>query len=130
VSVGNEVLTADKIFINVGARAKILPMPGVDQISYLTNSSILDVDYLPPHLVIIGGSYIGLEFAQMFRRFGSKVTVVEMGSRLLLREDEDISAAILGIMQREEINVRLNAKCIGFSKREDGVGVNVDCKEG
>jgi pyruvate/2-oxoglutarate dehydrogenase complex dihydrolipoamide dehydrogenase (E3) component len=130
VSVGNEVLTADKIFINVGARAKIPPMPGVDQISYLTNSSILDIDYLPPHLVIIGGSYIGLEFAQMFRRFGSKVTIVEMGHRLLQREDEDVSAAILDIIQREEISVRLNAKCIGFSKREDGIGVNVDCEDG
>jgi len=130
VSVGNEVLTADKIFINVGARAKIPPMPGVDQISYLTNSSILDLDTLPLHLVIIGGSYIGLEFGQMFRRFGSKVTIVEMAPRLLLREDEDTSAAILDIIQREEINVRLSAKCIGFSKREDGIGVNVDCEEG
>jgi pyruvate/2-oxoglutarate dehydrogenase complex dihydrolipoamide dehydrogenase (E3) component len=130
VSVGNEVLTADKIFINVGARAKIPPMPGVEQISYLTNSSILEIDYLPPHLVIIGGSYIGLEFGQMFRRFGSKVTIVEMGPRLLRREDEDTSAAILDIMQREEINVRLNAKCVGFSKREDGIGVTVDCEEG
>jgi pyruvate/2-oxoglutarate dehydrogenase complex dihydrolipoamide dehydrogenase (E3) component len=130
VSVGSEVLTAEKIFINVGARATIPPMPGIDQISYLTNSSILEVDFLPPHLVIIGGSYIGLEFGQMFRRFGSEVTIVEMGDRLLLHEDEDISAAILDIVQREEISVRLNAKCIGFSKREDGVGVNVDCKAG
>jgi len=124
------VLTADKIFINVGARAVIPPMPGIDQIGYLTNSSILEVDYLPPHLVIIGGSYIGLEFGQMFRRFGSKVTIVEMAPRLLLREDEDVSAAILDIVQREKINVRLNAQCIGFSKREDSVGVNVDCNEG
>ncbi len=130
VSVGSEVLSAEKIFINVGARATIPPMPGVDQISYLTNSSILDVDFLPPHLVVIGGSYIGLEFGQMFRRFGSEVTIVEMGDRLLLHEDEDISAAILDIVGREVINVRLNAKCIGFSKREDGVGVNVDCKAG
>jgi pyruvate/2-oxoglutarate dehydrogenase complex dihydrolipoamide dehydrogenase (E3) component len=130
VSVGNEVLTAGKIFINVGARAVIPPMPGIDQISYLTNSSLLELDSLPPHLVIIGGSYIGLEFGQMFRRFGSKVTVVEMGPRLLRREDEDISAAILDIVQREEINVRLNAKCIGFSKREDGIGVSVDCETG
>jgi pyruvate/2-oxoglutarate dehydrogenase complex dihydrolipoamide dehydrogenase (E3) component len=130
VSVDNEVLTADKIFINVGARAKIPAIPGVDQISYLTNSSIMEVDYLPPHLVIIGGSYIGLEFAQMFRRFGSKVTIVEMGARLLTHEDEDVSAAILDIMQREQINVRLKAKCIGFSKREDKIGVNVDCEEG
>ena len=130
VSLGNEVLTADKIFINVGARAVIPPMPGLDQISYLTNSSILELDSLPPHLVVIGGSYIGLEFGQMFRRFGSKVTIVEMGPRLVLREDEDTSAAILDIMQREGIEVRLNAKCIGFSKREDGIGVNVDCKTG
>ena len=130
VGVGNEVLTAEKIFLNVGARATIPPMPGVDQISYLTNSSILDVDTLPPHLVVIGGSYIGLEFGQMFRRFGSEVTIVEMGNRLLLREDEDVSAAILDIVGREGIKVRLNAKCIGFSKREDGVGVSVDCTAG
>ena len=105
-------------------------MPGVDQINYLTNSSILEIDYLPPHLVVVGGSYIGLEFGQMFRRFGSKVTVVEMAPRLLRREDEDISAAILDILQREQINVRLNAKCIGFSKRDDGIGVTVDCESG
>jgi pyruvate/2-oxoglutarate dehydrogenase complex dihydrolipoamide dehydrogenase (E3) component len=128
VGVGNEVLSAEKIFINVGERATIPSMPGVDQISYLTNSSMLELDYLPPHLVIIGGSYIGLEFAQMFRRFGSKVTIVEKSSRLLPREDEDISAAILDIVQREEIHVRLNARCIGFSKREDGIGVSVDCE--
>ena len=130
VSVGKDVLTADKIFINVGARAIVPPMPGVDQIKYLTNSSILEIDYLPPHLVVVGGSYIGLEFGQMFRRFGSKVTVVEMAPRLLRREDEDISAAILDILQREQINVRLNAKCIGFSKRDDGIGVTVDCESG
>ncbi len=130
VSVGNDVLTADKIFINVGARAIVPSMPGVDQINYLTNSSILEIDYLPPHLVVVGGSYIGLEFGQMFRRFGSKVTVVEMAPRLLRREDEDISAAILDILQREQINVRLNAKCIGFSKRNDGIGVTVDCESG
>jgi pyruvate/2-oxoglutarate dehydrogenase complex dihydrolipoamide dehydrogenase (E3) component len=130
VSVGNDVLSADKIFINVGARAIVPPMPGVDQISYLTNSSILELDYLPPHLVVVGGSYIGLEFGQMFRRFGSEVTVVEMAPRLLKREDEDISAAILDIVQRERINVRLNAKCIGFCKRQDGIGVTVDCETG
>lgn len=130
VSVGNEVLSADKIFINVGARAIVPPMPGVDQINYLTNSSILEIDYLPSHLVVVGGSYIGLEFGQMFRRFGSKVTVVEMAPRLLRREDEDISAAILDILQREQISVRLNAKCIGFSKRQDGIGVSVDCESG
>jgi pyruvate/2-oxoglutarate dehydrogenase complex dihydrolipoamide dehydrogenase (E3) component len=130
VSVGSEVLTAEKIFINVGARATIPPMPGLDQISYLTNSSLLDIDYLPSHLIVIGGSYIGLEFGQMFRRFGSKVTIVEMGGRLLLHEDEDISAAILDIVRREDINVRLNARCIGFSKQEDGIRVNVDCAAG
>ena len=130
VRVGNDLITADKIFINVGARAVIPPMPGVDQISYFTNSSILEIDYLPPHLVVIGGSYIGLEFGQMFRRFGSKVTIVEMAPRLLQREDEDVSAAILDVLQREEIKVHLNAKCIGFSKRKDGIGVSVDCKTG
>ncbi len=94
ISVGAERLTADRIFINVGARAIVPEMPGVDQIDYLTNSSMMGVDFLPKHLVIVGGSYIGLEFGQMFRRFGSEVTIIEMAPRLVHREDEDVSAAV------------------------------------
>ena len=130
VAVGPARLTAERIFINVGGRALVPALTGLDQVPYLTNSSMMDVDFLPAHLVIVGGSYIGLEFGQMFRRFGSEVTVVEMGSRLIRREDEDISAAIQDILEAEGIHVRLNATCIGVAKRGDGVGVQVDCASG
>jgi pyruvate/2-oxoglutarate dehydrogenase complex dihydrolipoamide dehydrogenase (E3) component len=129
VSVNGELLTAKQIFINVGGRAVIPEMPGVDQVDCLTNSSMMEVDFLPRHLIIVGGSYIGLEFGQMFRRFGSKVTIIEMGPRLIQREDEDISAAILEILEGERIDVRLNAKCIALSKRNGEIVVRVDCTE-
>jgi len=130
VRVGDEILEADKIFINVGGRASIPPLPGIDQVSYFDNSTMMDVDFLPEHLVIIGGSYVGLEFAQMYRRFGSEVTVVEMGPRLIKREDEDVSANIKTIFDGEGINIRLSAECIGFEKRGDKVAVQVDCSSG
>ena len=130
VSVGSQRLTAGKFFINVGGRAIVPPMPGIDQVKFLTNSSMMDLDFLPPHLVIVGGSYIGLEFAQMFRRFGSEVTVIEMASRPIAREDEDISNAIREILEAEGVRFRLNAKCIRLSKEEEGVGAGVDCQEG
>jgi pyruvate/2-oxoglutarate dehydrogenase complex dihydrolipoamide dehydrogenase (E3) component len=130
VSVGAERLTAGRIFINVGGRASIPAMPGIAEVPYLTNSSMMDVDFLPAHLLVIGGSYIGLEFAQMFRRFGSQVTVVTSGPRLISREDEDISAAILGIMEREGIQIRLNAKCISLARRGDGIGAGLECTGG
>jgi pyruvate/2-oxoglutarate dehydrogenase complex dihydrolipoamide dehydrogenase (E3) component len=130
VTVGNEVLKAEKIFINVGGRAAVPNMPGLDQVDYLTNSSILKVDILPRHLIIVGGSYIGLEFAQIYRRFGSEVTVIEMSSRLASREDEDVSQGIHDILQAEGVNIRLNAKCIGVGKRGNDITVNVECTEG
>ncbi len=130
VSVGTERLTAPKIFINVGGRATIPEMPGLDQISYLTNSSMMAVDFLPRHLIVVGGSYVGLEFAQMFRRFGSQVTILEMGPRLVQREDLDISAAIHQILTAEQIEIRLNSKCIAFSKTADGVVAHAECTEG
>ena len=130
VSVGSERLTVERIFINVGARAVVPSMRGLDQVPYLTNSSLLDVDFLPGHLIIVGGSYVGLEFAQMFRRFGSEVTIIEMGSRLAHREDEDISAAIQEILEREGIHIRVNAKCIGFSRHGEEVIATADCAEG
>jgi pyruvate/2-oxoglutarate dehydrogenase complex dihydrolipoamide dehydrogenase (E3) component len=130
VSVGREVLTAEKIFIDVGGRAATPPISGLDLVDYLTNASMLDLDFLPPHLVIIGGSYIGLEFAQMYRRFGSEVTVVEMGARLIQREDEDISTAILDILEKEGVQIRLNAKCIGVGKQGSGIRVKLDCLDG
>lgn len=130
VSVGGDRLAAEKIFINVGGRAVIPEVPGLGQVRYLTNSSMMEVDFLPRHLIIVGGSYVGLEFAQMFRRFGSEVTVIEMGPRLIGREDEDISAAIRGILEAEGIEIRLNARCIGLSNAGEKIAARVDCHEG
>ncbi|MBZ5626725.1 MAG: FAD-containing oxidoreductase [Acidobacteriia bacterium] len=130
LSVGEHRLTAKRIFLNVGGRAVVPAMPGLDQVPYLTNSSMMDVDFLPAHLLIVGGSYIGLEFAQMYRRFGSEVTVIEMSSRLIHREDEDISAAIREILEREGIHTRLNAKCLSVSRLGDGIAATVDCTAG
>lgn len=130
IRVGGTVLTSERIFINVGGRASAPSMPGLDEVAYLTNSSMMDVDFVPPHLVIVGGSYVGLEFAQMYRRFGSEVTVVEMAPRLVPREDEDVSAAILEILQREGILVRLDAKCVGVAKSGAGIAATLDCAGG
>jgi pyruvate/2-oxoglutarate dehydrogenase complex dihydrolipoamide dehydrogenase (E3) component len=130
VSIGSDRLTAPRIFINVGCRAIVPDMPGLDQIDYLTNSSMMAVDFLPQQLIVVGGSYIGLEFGQMFRRFGSEVTIIEMASRLIHREDEDISAAIAEILQNEGIQLRLDAKCIAFSKRGGQILAQVDCTSG
>ena len=104
---------------------------GFMMIPFLTNSSMMEVDFLPEHLVIVGGSYIGLEFAQMYRRFGSEVTIVEMGPRLIGREDEDVSEAVREILEAEGIRIRLNAKCISLAKRNGGVAVGMStCEEG
>jgi len=130
VRVGDELLEADKLFINVGARASTPPLPGLDQVRYLTNSSMMDVDFLPEHLIIVGGSYVGLEFGQMYRRFGSEVTIVEMGPRLIQREDQEVSEAIREILENEGINIRLNAECIAVEKHGEEVAVNVDCSTG
>ena len=130
VVVNDEVLQADKIFINVGGRASVPAMPGIQDVPFLTNSSMMDVDFLPEHLVIVGGSYIGLEFGQMYRRFGSEVTIVEMGPRLIGREDEDISEAVRQILGAEGIQIRLNAKCISLAKRNSRIAVGMGCDEG
>jgi len=130
VIVNDEALEADKIFINVGGRAWIPEMPGVHDAPFLTNSSMMEVDFLPEHLVIVGGGYVGLEFAQMYRRFGSEVTLVEMGARLIGREDEDVSQAVREILEAEGIQIRLNAKCISLAKSGGSISVAVDCQEG
>jgi len=130
VRVGGDLLTAERIFVNVGGRASTPPIPGLSDVAYWNNSSIMAVDFVPPHLVIVGGSYIGLEFAQMYRRFGSAVTVVEMAPRLIAREDEDTSAAIRDILEREGIAVRTGAECIAVAKSPSGVRVGVNCKAG
>lgn len=130
VRVGDRELEAPRIFINVGGRAAQPQMPGLTNVPFLNNERIMHLDRLPGHLVIIGGSYIGLEFAQMYRRFGSRVTVVEAGPRLIAREDEDVSAAILAILQGEGIEVLLNADCIGMQRRGEGIAVSVACGDG
>ena len=127
VRVGEELLEADKIFLNVGARAFIPPMLGLERVDYLTNSSMMALDFLPEHLIIIGGSYIGLEFGQMYRRFGSEVTIVEMSPRLIQREDEEISDAIKEILENEGVNIRLEAKCISVERRGDKIAAKLDC---
>src|SRR5215472_4222101 len=109
LEIAGERLHAERIFINVGGRALVPPMPGIDYVPYLTNSSMMDVDFLPRHLIIVGGSYVGLEFGQMYRQFGSRVTIIEMAARLARHEDEDVSAAIKDIVEREGVEVRLNA---------------------
>ncbi len=130
VRVGDRLLEAERIFINVGGRASIPALRGLDQVRYLTNATMMDVDFLPEHLIVIGGSYVGLEFAQMYRRFGSRVTVVEMGPRLIQREDEDVSEAIKAILEGEGITVRLSAECLAFEQRGNAVAVHVDCSSG
>jgi pyruvate/2-oxoglutarate dehydrogenase complex dihydrolipoamide dehydrogenase (E3) component len=127
VVVNDDRLTAEQVFINVGGRAIVPEMPGIDQVRYLTNSSMMDVEFLPEHLIVVGGSYIGLEFGQMYRRFGSKVTVLQRAPRLVPREDEDVSDAIKDIMEREGMTVRLNATCISFERRGEQIAAGVDC---
>ena len=120
IRVGDRLLEADQIFLNVGGRATVPDIRGLDDVDYLTNVGILDLDVLPEHLVIIGGSYIGLEFAQMYRRFGSDVSVVERGPRVTAREDEDVSAAITGILEAEGIDVHVDATDMRVVKRDNG----------
>jgi len=130
IRVGDAALEAPRIFLNVGGRAAVPDMPGIGEVEYLTNSNIIGLETVPQHLVIVGGSYIGLEFAQMYRRFGARVTVIEMGPRLIGREDPDISDAIRAILEGEGIEVRTSACCIRLAKHDQGVAVGVDCAEG
>jgi pyruvate/2-oxoglutarate dehydrogenase complex dihydrolipoamide dehydrogenase (E3) component len=130
VRVNGELLEADQIFVNVGGRALVPPMPGLDQVPYLTNSGMMEVDFLPEHLIVIGGSYVGLEFAQMYRRFGASVTVVEKGPRLIQREDEEVSQAVREILEGEGIEIRLDANCLSARREGDHIAVGLDCAAG
>ena len=130
IEVGGERLSAERVFLNVGGRAAVPDMPGVESVPYLTNTTILELDAVPRHLVVVGGSYIGLEFGQMYRRFGAEVTIVEKGPRLIAREDEDVSQAVREILEAEGIAMRLSAECIRFDAHPDGVAVGVDCDSG
>ena len=127
VQAGSEILTAEHIFINVGARAAVPDIPGLDQVDYLTNSTMMDLDVLPRHLLVLGGSYIALEFGQMYRRFGSEVSIVQRGPRLLSHEDADVSAAIADILTREGIAVHTGADCLRIDKQGDDIVMTVDC---
>jgi pyruvate/2-oxoglutarate dehydrogenase complex dihydrolipoamide dehydrogenase (E3) component len=130
VQVGGDTLEANRFFINVGARAIVPDFPGVDQVRTLTNTTVLELDALPDRLVIVGGSYIGLEFAQIFRRFGAEVTVVEKKPRLISREDEGVSDAIREILEAEGVKIRLKSECIRFAPRGAEITVGVNCAEG
>ena len=130
IRVGDDLISGEQVFLNVGGRAAIPDFAGVNDVPCLTNSSIMDLGHLPRHLVVIGGSYVGLEFAQMFRRFGSEVTVIEKGPRLIAREDPDVSDAIRAILENEGIRIRLDAECIRFARHKDGVAAGVDCTSG
>ena len=130
VRVNGDVLEASQIFLNVGGRALVPPIPGLTGAPYLTNSSMMELDTLPEHLVIIGGSYIGLEFGQMYRRFGAEVTVIENGPRLIAREDEDVTQGVHDILKREGVRVELAADCMAVEKRGDRVVVKLDCAGG
>jgi pyruvate/2-oxoglutarate dehydrogenase complex dihydrolipoamide dehydrogenase (E3) component len=126
VAVNGSVLEANRIFINVGGRASIPPIPGLDQVPHFTNSSMMDIDFLPSHLIILGGSYIGLEFAQVYRRFGSEVTVIELAPRLIPREDEDVSSAVAEFLKEEGIDVRVGSKVVGVEKQGNSIAVKVE----
>jgi pyruvate/2-oxoglutarate dehydrogenase complex dihydrolipoamide dehydrogenase (E3) component len=126
VRVGDDTLKAEKIFINVGARALVPPISGLDRVPYLTNSSMMDVDFLPPHLIVLGGSYVALEFAQAYRRFGSKVTVIELAPRLIAREDEDVSEAVAEFLSEEGIDVRLGSKVVHAEGEQGSIAVSIE----
>jgi pyruvate/2-oxoglutarate dehydrogenase complex dihydrolipoamide dehydrogenase (E3) component len=130
VQVESATFTSERIYINTGGRPTVPKMPGIDEVPYLTNEGMMDLDYVPPHLVVVGGSYIGLEFAQVMRRFGSEVTVVEMAPRLVGREDEDVSFAIREFLAAEGIHFRLGAKCLSLRKEGAGVAVGLECSDG
>jgi len=123
VAVGTEEYEGEQVFINVGGRATVPDWPGVHDVPYLTNTSMMDVDFLPAHLAIIGGSYIGLEFAQMYRRFGSEVTVIEAAPRLIAREDPEVSDAVQAMLEREGIAVRVGAKDLGLAREGEGARI-------
>jgi pyruvate/2-oxoglutarate dehydrogenase complex dihydrolipoamide dehydrogenase (E3) component len=123
VAVNGELLEAEQIFVNVGGRADVPPVPGIDTVPYLTNSSMMAVDFLPEHLVILGGSYIGLGFGQMYRRFGSAVTIIQRDPHLIPREDEDVSVAIRQILEEEGVRVLTDARVTRVENRNDGVAV-------
>ncbi len=130
VGVNDQVLASDRIFLNVGGRPAVPEFSGIDKVPYFTNVTMLEVDFVPEHLVIVGGGYIGLEFAQMYRRFGSEVTVIERDSRLIGQDDPDVSDCVREILEAEGVRFRLEADCIGFSRQGESVVADVECAVG
>ena len=130
VEVDAQQYTAERIFLDVGARARVPDWIDAADVPYLTNSSMMEVDYVPSHLLIMGGSYIGLEFAQMYRRFGSEVTVIEMKPHVMGREDDDVADAVREILEGEGVRFRLAAECLSVRKTKTGIAVRVSCKDG
>jgi pyruvate/2-oxoglutarate dehydrogenase complex dihydrolipoamide dehydrogenase (E3) component len=130
IAVGGEMLTADRIFLNVGGRALVPPIPGIEGIDALTNETVMDLETVPRHLIVLGGSYIGLEFAQVFRRFGSDVTVIEAADRLVPREDDEVSTAIKDILEREQIDIRLASTCTRLARTDAGIVARLDTAAG
>jgi pyruvate/2-oxoglutarate dehydrogenase complex dihydrolipoamide dehydrogenase (E3) component len=126
VAVNGFELDAERIFINVGGRASIPPIAGLDRVPHFTNSSMMDIDFLPSHLIILGGSYIGLEFAQVYRRFGSEVTVIELAPRLIAREDEDVSRAVAEFLKEEGIDVHVDSNVVGVEKQGNSIVVKIE----
>jgi pyruvate/2-oxoglutarate dehydrogenase complex dihydrolipoamide dehydrogenase (E3) component len=130
VIVGERVLETDRVFVNVGARPRLPEFAGLADVDFLTSTSVLQLEEVPHHLIIVGGSYIGLEFAQIYRRLGAQVTVIEQGPRLIARDDPDISEAVREVLEAEGIDVRLDAECIGFARYADGIMATVECGDG
>jgi len=130
VEVDGRVLSAPRIFLNVGGRAVRPPLEGIDSVPTLDNSSVLELATVPRHLVIVGGSYIGLEFAHMMRRFGAEVTVVERSARLLPREDEDVAEGVRAILEAEGVRFELGAECLSLAPHAEGVAVGAACAGG
>lgn len=130
IAVNGEKLASDKIFINTGTRPRILPIPGIEQIEILTNRNIMDLEEVPEHLIALGGNYLGLEFGQMFRRLGSKVTVIELADQIIPREDPEVSESLRQALEAEGIAFRLGARTTKLAKIKDGLEVTIEKKEG
>ena len=130
VVVGDRVLATERVFVNVGARPRVPEFAGLADTGYLTSTSILELDEVPEHLIIVGGSYIGLEFAQIYRRFGAEVTVIEQGPRVISRDDPDVSEAVKAVLESEGIRFRMNAECVAFAGNTNGIVATVECASG
>ncbi|HEX9924741.1 MAG TPA: FAD-dependent oxidoreductase [Anaerolineae bacterium] len=129
VEVNDQMLTSETIFINTGARSRLPNIPGLDQIDYLTNRNIMDLTEAPGHLLVLGGNYLGLEFGQMFRRFGSQVTVVELMDQLVPREDKDVAESLQQALKAEAMRFHLGATASRVTKTAAGLEIAITYKK-